>query len=104
MKVVSRLIHARSAHPALRSDHIEFGQNDFATEQLVRWKRWADPGVHDYATAALNFGGEQRQTTLQVAWPGQWYDVVEDRLYPSTDGCLEIALGPWKGVLLIPAS
>lgn len=103
-KTVARLIAARRQHPALRSDHIEFYSNDFATEQLVRWKRYADPGVRDYATVAVNFGATPRRTFLQVPWPGEWYDAVHDRTYQANDGCVEVELGPWDGVLLAPAT
>lgn len=102
-RTVKRLIRARRAHPALRSDHIEFYADDFVREQVVRLKRWADEGVHDFATAALNFGGTPRTVTLDLPWPGEWVDVVNDRQYVVRDQCLRVELGPWQGVLIAPA-
>jgi len=46
-QAVMRLIAARRAHPALRSDHVEFYGDDFAREGVVRLKRWADAGGGD---------------------------------------------------------
>lgn len=101
-KTVARLIAARRRHPALRSDHIEFYVDDFAAEHIVRWKRYADAGARDYATVAINFGGRPQRTFLQVAWPGEWCDVVHERMYQTNDGCIEIELAAWDGVLLTP--
>lgn len=99
-QVVARLIAARRAHPALRSDHLEFYADDFVHEHLVRCKRWSANGL-DYVTAALNFGHHERVTELEIPWGGRWYDVIHDREYLLQAGKLTINLAPWDTILLI---
>jgi 1,4-alpha-glucan branching enzyme len=101
LAVVKRLIRARQQHPALRSDTVEFYVDNFAAEHVVRLKRWAAPGERDYATVALNFGGDERTVVLEVPWPGEWYDAVHDRTHRVRGGKVELCLPPWSGVLLV---
>jgi 1,4-alpha-glucan branching enzyme len=100
-RVVTRLIAARRAHPALRSDHIEFYADHFAEERVVRYKRWPDAGARDYATVGLNFGHTPRTITLEVPWAGPWHDVVRDKEHMIASGHLQIQLAPWSGILLV---
>jgi 1,4-alpha-glucan branching enzyme len=100
--VVKRLIAARRDHPALRSDCIEFDHNDFATENIVRFKRWPATGEPDYAAVALNFGPVARTTPLALPWPGTWRDVVSDQVHQVSGREVILQLAPWQGVLLTP--
>lgn len=99
-QTVARLIAARRNHPALRGDHLEFYEDDFASEHIVRCKRWS-ADRRDYVTAALNFGSNERLLELEVPWPGCWYDVVHDREYWLHHSKLTITVPPWGTILLI---
>jgi 1,4-alpha-glucan branching enzyme len=102
--VVERLIRARRDHPALRSDCIEFESNDFALENIVRFKRWPATGERDYAAVALNFGGVARLVKLALPWPGAWFDVVNNQVHQISGHEIVLSLDPWRGVLLTPVS
>jgi 1,4-alpha-glucan branching enzyme len=100
--VVERLIRARREHTALRSDCIEFDSDNFAVENIVRFKRRPATGERDYAAVALNFGGVARPVILSLPWPGAWRDVVNDQVHQISGHEIVLSLGPWRGVLLTP--
>lgn len=99
MEIVKRLIRARRRHPALRSDHIHFFDNHFATEHLVRFSRWDDEG--DYALCALNFGAVPREVALPAPYEGVWREVVHGRWLTAAEGQLTVRLGPYDAALLV---
>ncbi len=103
---VTRLIHARRVHPALRSDQIDFYPDNFSTENVVRFKRWSDPNhpeeSPDFAAIALNFSSSRRQIVLDLPWNGQWQELVHHRIHQIHDGQFSATLAPWSGVLLVP--
>ncbi|CAN5579037.1 alpha-amylase family glycosyl hydrolase [soil metagenome] len=103
---VTRLIHARRVHPALRSDQVEFYPDNFSTENVVRFKRWLGPNqptdLPDFAAVALNFSSSRRPITLELPWNGKWQEVVHPRVHQIRDGQFSATLAPWSGVLLVP--
>jgi 1,4-alpha-glucan branching enzyme len=99
-QLVMRLIQARHQYPALRSDNLEFYVNDFPSEQLVRFKRWATE--NDFVNVALNFGIHERTVSLDFPQDGAWRDVVSAQLYQVTNGQLTITLAGWSGMILVP--
>jgi len=101
-RLIKRLIQARHAHPALRSDEIEFYVDNFPAENVVRLKRW-HVAANDYATAALNFGGVPRTVILEVPWPGTWHEIIHDTRVQLVENRWQTTLGPWQGALLVPA-
>ena len=101
MEAVKRLIRARRRYPALRSDNINFLDNHFAAEHLVRFCRWDDNG--GYAVAALNFGTELREIELPVPHDGRWRDVAGNRLRRAEGGRLSIRLAAYDAALFVPA-
>jgi len=104
--LVCRLIRARRAHAALRSDNIEFYADNFAEENVVRFKRWGDPDAtnaeRDFATVALNFSQARRKITLDLPWHGRWREIVRNRIYTVHDAHFETILAPWSAVFLVP--
>jgi len=98
-EIVRRLVHARRASAALRSPHIDFLPDDFASTNLVRYRRWDDAG--NVALVALNFGGEARQTSLDFPRPGLWREVVSERVEQMGDGSHSFLLPPWQGRLYV---
>lgn len=105
-KVVERLVQARRHHPALRSDHIEFYGDEYPVTHIVRFKRWlpqpGDGTVRDHAAVALNFDGLTHSVRLELPWPGEWYDAVQNQVHTAKNCVLEIVLAPWSGMLLTP--
>jgi 1,4-alpha-glucan branching enzyme len=99
LSLVKRLVRLRLTQPALRSDHVLFHDNVFSEEKLVRYRRWDDDG--DVVAVALNFGDATQATTLSLPANGRWRDVVEDRLYVTHDGRVDLHLRPWQGVALM---
>jgi 1,4-alpha-glucan branching enzyme len=95
---VQRLVRLRRQHPALRSDHIRFYDDDFAANGLVRYARWDDHG--DFVAVALNFGQQTRAATLDLPHPGPWFDAVSGRLLTVASSAAELTLQPWQGVAL----
>jgi 1,4-alpha-glucan branching enzyme len=102
---VKRLVRARAAHPALRSDHITFDVNDFAQEYLVRLARMAygadNTTVTDFVAVALNFGPNKVKTTLSLPWRGGWTDVVTGKQYRPRGPQWQGTLAPWQAVMLV---
>ncbi|MCX6048287.1 MAG: alpha-amylase family glycosyl hydrolase [Chloroflexi bacterium] len=103
---VTRLIHARRVHPALRSDQIDFYPDNFSTENIVRFKRWFDPNQPDspadFAAVALNFSSSRRPIVLDLPWDGKWQELVHSRIHQIWNGQFSTTLAPWSGVLLVP--
>lgn len=102
-KTVQRLIHARRNSAGLRSDHIEFLNDNFGETQVLRFRRW-DHESGDCALAAINFSHEPRQTTLLFPWDGAWRDVVRGKPHRITNGQRTFTLAPWSGRLYLPVS
>lgn len=100
---VQRLIHARQAHPALGSDHIEFLADDFARTGLVRFRRWDDSG-QDQALVALNFSGRARRTSLPFPWDGPWQEAVSGQVHRVRRRRRSFSLAPWRGRLYVPGA
>lgn len=122
MEVVTRLIRLRRENDALRSDHIEFLANDFASEKLVRFRRWGENGQVVYV--ALNFEGTSRRVNLPfievnhgeggsiesgiepavALKTGGWRDFVSNRrvaVEETDDGRqFDVLLGPWEGAVI----
>jgi 1,4-alpha-glucan branching enzyme len=96
---VCRLISARRAFSALRSDAIQFEVDDFARDGLVRYKRWDE---HNTVLVALNFGETAKRTELTAPWPGRWRDVVSAQEYTLAEGSHELELKPWQALVLVP--
>jgi 1,4-alpha-glucan branching enzyme len=99
MERVRRLIRARRQHPALRSDHIHFFDNDFSSEHLVRFSRWDDDG--DYAVCALNFAAVPQDVTLPAPHDGVWREVIQGRWFTAKEGQLIVRLAPYDAVLFV---
>lgn len=106
-ELVRRLIAAHRDHNALRSDNIAFDWQDFAGSKLVLFWRWEEtaPGAHgDAAAVALNFLPAARRVQISLPYPGAWFDVVSNETYTVQGSNLTVALPPYGGVLLVPAS
>ncbi|MEZ4867657.1 MAG: alpha-amylase family glycosyl hydrolase [Caldilineaceae bacterium] len=103
---VLRLLHVRRTHPALRSDHIHFYVNDFATDQLVRFDRFvydaSGQRMTDFAAVALNFGETAHSVTLNVPWSGRWQEVVSGQIFTLKTGTWRGSVEAWQCLLLIP--
>ena len=97
-----RLIRMRREHPALRSDLIEFYDDDFATTKLVRFKRW--DGIGDAVVVALNFDQVPCPTGLGFPWNGYWREVMTDRIYQITSSWQEFTLDPWGAAIFVAIS
>ena len=97
-----RLIRLRREHPALRSDLIEFYDDDFAATKLVRFKRW--DGAGDAAIVALNFDQVPIETGLGFPWNGYWREVITDRVYQIETNWQDFSLPPWEAAIFIPLS
>ena len=101
-QLTRRLIRMRHEHPALRSDWIEFYDDDFAATKLVRFKRW--DGAGDAAVVALNFGQTPVQTGLGFPWNGYWREVIMDRVYQIESSWQDFRLEPWGAAVFVPLS
>ncbi len=101
-ETVQRLIHARLQHDGLRSDHIEFLENDFAATKVIRYRRWSADGS-DHAVVALNFGNGAQATTLPFPSDGVWLEVVTGKAHHIRNRKRSFTLEPWSGRLYVPA-
>ena len=101
-QMVRRLIRLRRERSALRSDWIEFYDDNFAETKLVRFKRW--DGAGDSAVVALNFDQVPKETGLGLPWNGYWREVIADRVYLVESYWLEFTLKPWGTALFVPLS
>lgn len=96
-----RLLRARRAHPALRSDCVEYYGDDFAAAKIVRFKRW--DGAGDTVVVGLNFDNHSRSVGLGFPDNGRWLDVVSGELVTVTGHWRDFTLPPWDAVVLVPA-
>ncbi len=101
-QLTRRLIRLRRDHPALRSDWIEFYDDDFADIKLVRFKRW--DGAGDAAVVALNFGQDPVKTGLGFPWNGYWREMISDRVYQIETNWQDFRLEPWGAAVFVPLS
>ncbi len=101
-QLTRRLIRLRRDHPALRSDWIEFYDDDFATTKLVRFKRW--DGAGDAVVVALNFGQASVETGLGFPWNGYWREMMTDRVYQIESNWQDFRLEPWGAAIFVPLS
>jgi 1,4-alpha-glucan branching enzyme len=99
-ETVKRLIGARRQIAALRSDAIQFEQNDFATEKVVRFRRWSDEGVQ--VVVALNFDSLDKTLTVNLPHGGLWQELMSGRVEEFVGGLTEIRLRAWEGVVFVP--
>lgn len=98
--LVQRLIAARGAHPAMRSDNISFEPDDMLQHGITRFWRWDDVG--DAAAVVLNWTQRTRRVDLHLPYAGSWRDVVSDRGRTVSAGPLRLTLPPYSAALYIP--
>lgn len=97
MADVRRLIGLRRTHGALRSDNVDFYDDAFAEDGIVRYQRWDERG--DVVAVALNFGDITRTTCLQFLTQGPWRDGLTDKRYRGRR--VTVTLAPWQAVVLV---
>ncbi len=101
-KQVVRLLHARRAHAALRSEHLAFFSTDFVQDKLVAFRRWAnDASIGEQVVVALNFDHRQQRITLPFPHNGPWREVVQDQGITVRNGAHSVRLGPWQGAVFV---
>jgi hypothetical protein len=110
--VVRRLIHARRAHPALRSDAIAFDPTPLTADKLMRFWRWEGnangdgssegTGGSDAAAVALNFAATARTVELHLPYGGRWRDIVSNRVVEVESGPIYPTLAPYGACLFVP--
>jgi 1,4-alpha-glucan branching enzyme len=102
LELVSRLVAARRAYPALRSDNVHFEVDDFLNQHTVRFQRWDDQGA--MVLCALNFSDEPRTVSLEVPKAGVWREIITDCVLQLKAGSEQFDLPPWRGLILAPVS
>jgi 1,4-alpha-glucan branching enzyme len=97
-----RLLALRRAHPALRSDHIEFYMDDFACYKMLRYKRWSEDG--DVVVVALNFDCVPQPVGLGFPGNGDWEDAVSGQRVQVTKNWHDFVLPAWSSLILTPVA
>jgi 1,4-alpha-glucan branching enzyme len=97
-----RLLALRAAHPALRSDHIEFYPDDFARYKVLRYKRWSDDG--DVVVVALNFDCVPQPVGLGFPVDGVWEDAISGQRLAVTANWHDFVLPAWTGLIVTQVS
>lgn len=100
LETVKRLIAARRRYAALRSDSIQFEENDFAAEGIVRFVRRDEAG--NQVWVVLNFSGDFRTTSLPLTAEQSWCDVITERTVVAQHSDTEMVLEPWQGMMVVP--
>jgi pullulanase/glycogen debranching enzyme len=93
-----RLLALRRAHPALRSDNIEFYMDDFARFKVLRYKRWSENG--DVVVVALNFDGVPQPVGLGLPSNGDWEDTISGQRVRVTTNWHDFVLPAWTSLVL----
>lgn len=102
-ELVRRLTRARQHHPALRSDHIAFLGNEFASRHIVCFCRW-DAASGDHVIVAGNFGHTPQSIELPTPRDGRWRDIVGSRIRAAAGGCISFRLGPYAAAMFVPVA
>jgi 1,4-alpha-glucan branching enzyme len=100
-QTVQRLIHARRQNKSLRSDHIQFYDDNFAATGMVRFRRWDGQGNH--AEIAINFSDRPQEIHLTFPWDGSWREVVSGKRQQIKNGRRSFTLAPWEARLYVSA-
>jgi 1,4-alpha-glucan branching enzyme len=93
-----RLLALRPAHPALRSDHIEFYMDDFARYKVLRYKRWSEDD--DVVVVAINFDCVLQPVGLGFPSNGDWQDAVSGQRVQVTTNWHDFVLPAWTSLVL----
>jgi 1,4-alpha-glucan branching enzyme len=96
-----RLLRLRQAHPALRSDLIEFYWDEFQRFKVLRYKRW--DGEKDVVVVGLNFDNICQHVGLGFPQDGRWLDVLSGEIFTVTGHWHDFTVFPWHAVVLVPA-
>ena len=94
-----RLLHLRHEHLALRSDHIEFYNDDFRRFKVLRYKRWDGD---DVVVVAANFDCVAQKVGLGFPHDGRWHEVIAGATVEVQGHWRDFIVPPWSAIVLVP--
>jgi len=97
-----RALRLRHAHPALRSDFVEYYGDDFVRWKVLRYKRW--DGAGDVAVVGLNFDNTAQKVGLGFPHNGRWVEAFSGEVFAVSGYWHDFCLPPWEAVVLVPAA
>ena len=93
-----QMLRLRHAHPALRSDFVEFYGDDFARFKVIRYKRWDGNG--DVAVVAANFDNVPQTTGLGFPCDGVWHEACSGERVAVKGHWRDFVAPPWSALVL----
>ncbi len=98
---VQRLLRLRQAHPALRSDWVEYYWDDFKRYKMVRYKRW-DAAADDVVVVAANFDNVAQKVGLGFPTDGWWRNPLAGTRHAVRGHWRDFTVPAWSALVLVP--
>jgi 1,4-alpha-glucan branching enzyme len=99
-RYLRQLLELRRAHPALRSDFVEFYWDDFPRYKLVRYKRWDN--ADDIVVIAANFDNVAQKAGLGFPLDGWWRNALTGQRAYIKGHWRDFVVPAWSALILVP--